>query len=109
MVFRVRETVYIGNSYESSIANGWINRYVTANGYVEIANSKGTFAAGQIIYGVDSGFSLTLTEFNLKLLDLWDFEDGDYVVQDDGQFVALDAHFTGDDSEQFQTEHLVVL
>tara|TARA_R110000868_G_scaffold248562_4_gene505146 strand:+ start:62 stop:397 length:336 start_codon:yes stop_codon:yes gene_type:complete len=109
MSFYERETIYVGNSYDSSIANGYINRYISANGYLELANTKGEFAAGQIIYGVSSGFSLLLSEFITKKIDApdgWDTEN--YVVQDDGSVVAQDAHFTGSAVQEYIRDNIII-
>lgn len=110
MSFYERETIYVGNSYESSIANGYINRYNTTNGYVELANTRGEFAAGQILYGVTSGFSLLLSEFNAQRIDApdgWDTEN--YLTQDDGSVVAQDAHFTGSSVQEYIRDNIIIV
>ena len=109
MPFKFRETVYVGNSYDSSIANGYINRYNSANGYVEIANTRGEFAEGQIIYGVVSGFSQLLSEFTTRKLDApdgWNTEN--YITLDNGAVIALDSHFQ-DEVSDYSNDGIIIL
>lgn len=107
-MFKQNETIYVGNSYESSVANGRINRYNSSNGYVEIANSQGIFSEGDIIYGVHSNFSIRLSEFNIMKIDAPDAWEDNFITQDNGEVIAEDAHFTGLDIQEYQKDHLIV-
>ena len=103
-MFRPNEIVYTGNSFESSQANGRINRYNSANGYVEIANGRGVFTQGDLIFGLVSGFSVRLSEFTYKKIDPPDGWDEDFITLDTGELVSLTDH-----NNDYDKTYMVVL
>jgi hypothetical protein len=84
------------------------------SGQATIQNLSQTPQAGQTLTGEDSGQSFVLSDFTVS--DSYDSEDGyDYsdvidhmVVCDDGSAIAIDSYFTGKDSQDYQTEGIVV-
>ena len=107
MSFRIAERVYTGNSIESAQTIGTVN--FRSDGSLEIINIQGVaLKIGDIIYGEDSGYSFSINSLIENRVGAgipWDTQN--YVVQDDGAFVALDEFFTGTDSQNYQKDLLV--
>jgi hypothetical protein len=90
-------------------ANGIIQYWNSANGYIAINTIQGTFAAGDTVVGQQSGFTLTLTDF--QLLDELPSIDWDqtYMVIADNGILAVDDHFTGVTwTQDYQRDHIIV-
>ena len=102
------ETVYTGNSLETAITTARAN--YNADGLLQFIDVEGPmFAEGDLVFGEDSGFSARLTGVAL-VPDIitgqaWD---EDFITQDDGSLIALDAYFTGANSQYYQKDNLVV-
>jgi hypothetical protein len=102
------ETIRIGNS-TARIKN------IYANGLIVIYDVRGSMEAGDTVTCDESGETITLTNFAITsdydlYYDDFDFEwtDDRIVVQDDGQYVAQDAHFTGLPSQDYQKTNIVI-
>lgn len=108
MTLRFGEVVRAGNS------TARVKNYYSANGLVVLMDVSGDFKAGTTIVGDDSGTSLTLSNFVISdPYDLY-YEDNtlfeiidDLVSIDTGELVAIDEYFTGDESQDYQTDGLV--
>lgn len=109
MSWNFNEIVRSGNSMAR------VKNYYPDTGLLVIYDIYGVFGVGDTIIGDESGTTLTLTEFNISYdFDLyydpnyWE-ETLPFVIYDDsGEFVALDEHFTGLPSQDYQTTYLVV-
>jgi hypothetical protein len=110
MSWNYNEIVRSGNSQAR------VKNYYPDTGLIVIYDIYGEFKVGDTIVGDESGTTLTLSEFNIS----YDFDlyyDPEYwepiipnVVYDgNGQFVALDEHFTQKPSQDYQTTYLVVV
>lgn len=120
-MFRTNEVVTSGNS------TARVNYYFPSNNFIVLIDTKGSFKPGDVITGRDSGFSVTLVDFSLDnkfdtgtvdpfidiiaqavTLGINDREPIEGVDDSDGELVAIDEYFTGEESEDFQTAGLVV-
>lgn len=119
MTWKFNEIVRSGNSQAR------VKNYYAANGLIILIDIKGRIGVGSTIVGDDSGTVLTLTNF--EIADKYDsdfnptyWEDLlfngqsilDSVVYDEGEegnWLALDEHFTGTPSEDYQIDYLVVV
>lgn len=82
--------------------------YNAANGHIAINNITGEFSAGQTIHGVESGFTMTLQSFTQRdEMAEFTYDQTNWVVSDTG-VVAIDDHFTGNPSQEYQDDHIVV-
>lgn len=107
-MFQQGETVYTGNSLESAITTARVN--YNADGLLQFINVVGPmFKEGDLVFGEDSGFSARLTgaELTPDIITGQDWDE-DFITQDDGSFIALDAYFTGANSQYYQKDNLVV-
>lgn len=110
MSWAYNEVVRAGNS------TARVKNYYSDTGLLVLYDIKGEFSAGTIITGDDSGTTTTLTEFTVSLdYDL--YYEPDYwntilanAVYDEGsgELIALDPHFTGKASQDYQTTYIVV-
>lgn len=109
MSWNFNEIVRSGNSMAR------LKNYYPDTGLVVLYDIKGVFEPGDTIIGDDSGTILTLSEFTISYdYDL--YYEPEYwqqvlpiVIYDgNGKIVALDAHFTGLPSQDYQTTYLVV-
>lgn len=119
-MFKNNEVVTSGNS------TARLNYYFPANNFVVLIDIRGEFTAGSVITGEDSGFSVVLQDFSidqkydtgssnpfaevLPSMVTLGINDRDYIegVDDsDGEPVAIDEYFTGDESQDYQTAGLV--
>lgn len=119
MKWNYNEIVRSGNSQAR------IKNYYVDTGLVVLYDIKGIFEVGSTIVGDDSGNVLTLSEFEISnAYDIgyeptyWEdlLDNGksiiDGVVCDEGEegnWIALDEHFTGKSSEDYQIDYLVVV
>jgi hypothetical protein len=110
MTWAFNEIVRAGNS------TARVKNYYPETGFIVLYDIYGEFDEGAVITGDDSGTSTTLTEFNVAFeFDI--FYDPDpwepvlplIVTLDSGSYVALDEHFTGKASQEYQTENLVTI
>lgn len=111
MSWNFNEVVRSGNSQAR------VKNYYPETGLLVIYDIYGVFEVGDTLVGDETGTTLTLSEFNIS----YDFDlyyDPNYwepiipnVVYDEGsgEFVALDEHFTGLASQDYQTTYLVVV
>jgi hypothetical protein len=111
MSWNFNEIVRSGNSQAR------VKNYYPDTGLLVIYDIYGVFEVGDTIIGDESGTTLTLTEFNISYdFDLyydptyWDNVLPNVVYQEsDGEILALDEHFTGLPSQDYQTTYLVVV
>ena len=107
--FKLHEVVRSGNS------TALVKAYFPANNYIHLYNIYGVIGAGSTIVGDDSGASLTLANFTISsaedeyVYDPWLDIEPTAIVLDDGRWVALDAHFTGETSQEYQPDYVVTL
>lgn len=110
MTWNFNETVRAGNS------TARIKNYYPDTGLVVLYDINGSFDVGTTITGDDSGTTLTLSEFAItRDYDLyyepeyWQSIIENIIYTDNGEIVALDAHFTGKLNQDYQTTYLVVV
>lgn len=110
MTWNFNEVVRAGNS------TARVKNYYPDTGLLVLYDIEGVFEPGSVVIGDDSGTTLTLTEFNLaREFDL--YYDPTYwepvlpiaIYDGNGELVALEEHFTGTPSQDYQTTYLVVL
>ena len=109
MNWNYNEVVRSGNSMAR------LKNYYPDTGLVVLYDISGVFEPGDTIIGDDSGTELTISEFNISY-DYDMYYEPTYwqevlpiVVYDgNGKIVALDKHFTGKPSQDYQTTYLVV-
>lgn len=110
MSWMFNETVRCGNS------SARVKNYYADTGLIVLYDIVGEFAAGDTIVGDESGTSLTLTTFTLS--SDYDFGyDPDYwtavlengIYDGNGKMIALDRHFTGKVSQDYQTTYLLAV
>ena len=108
MSFYNKERVYTGNSIESAPSIGTVN--YNTEGLLQFINVIGDmFVVGDLVFGEDSGYSgriLTADE-SIDIITGQSY-DLDYITLDTGEAVALDAHFNGSASQEYQTTYIVV-
>ena len=109
MTWNYNEIVRAGNS------TARIKNYYPETGLVVLIDIEGVFEPGMTIVGDDSNTSLTLTNFVLsREFDLyydptyWESVLPSVIYDGNGEIVALDEHFTGKPSQDYQTTYLVV-
>ena len=83
-----------------------------ANGTIVLYDIRGSLSTGDTITCDDSGEIITLTNFAITddydlYYEDFDWDDDGLVVQDNGAFIAQDAHFTGLTSQNYQTTNLI--
>jgi len=86
-----------------------------ANGLIVLMDINGTIQAGTTITGDDSEETITLSAFEISdAFDLY-YDEGsineyldNLIVQDNGAFIAQDAHFTGKDSQNYQITNYII-
>lgn len=109
MNWNYNEIVRSGNSQAR------VKNFYPDTGLIILYDIKGIIEAGMTIVGDESNTSLTLTTF--EILDIYDFDfDPTYwddilenVIYDgNGNWIALDEHFTGKPSQDYQITYLVV-
>lgn len=109
MSFRIGEVVRSGN------ATARVKNYYPETDLLVLMDIEGTISSGSTVVGDDSGASKTFTMFVINNdYDLnyeptnWD-NTLDFITLDDGEFVAIDQHFDGTDSQDYQTTYMVTL
>lgn len=109
MSFRIGETVRSGN------ATARVKSYNKVTGFLVLMNIEGDIRAGSTVVGDDSNFIKTFSsftisnEYDLGFADTsWDNTENN-IVLDDGAFVAIDRHFDGSPSQDYQTTYMVTL
>ena len=111
MSWHFNEIVRSGNSQAR------VKNFYPDTGLIVLYDIKGSIGPGSTIVGDDSGTTLTLTQFNIALEYDLGYEPDywsnilDKVVYDNGtgEMLALDEHFTGEPSQDYQTKYLVVI
>lgn len=119
MTWQFNEVVRSGNSQAR------VKNYYPETGLIILIDIKGDIAVGSTIIGDDSGTVLTLTNFEISEKYDSGFDPTywtdplfngksvlDSVVYDEGtqgNWLALDEHFTGKPSQDYQTDYLVVV
>ena len=119
MTWKHNEIVRSGNSQAR------VKNFYPDTGFIVLMDIKGSIGVGSTIVGDDSGTTLTLTNF--EIADKYDsgydptyWDDPlfngqsvlDSVIYDEGEvgyWLALDEHFTGQPSQDYQIDYLVVL
>lgn len=109
MSWSFNEVVRSGNS------TARVKNYYPDTGLVVLYDIYGQFEAGDTIVGDDSGTELTLSEFTLSYdYDLyydptyWESILPIVIYDGNGNIIALEEHFTGLPSQDYQTKYLVV-
>jgi glycosyltransferase involved in cell wall biosynthesis len=109
MTWQLNELVYSGNNQAR------VKNYYPDTGLIVIYDIYGDFQAGMTIVGGETGTTLTLTEFNITLdydlryePDEWEQALADAIYDGDGNIVALEEHFTGLLSQDYQFKYYVV-
>lgn len=110
MTWAFNETVRAGNS------TARVKNYYPETGLLVLYDIQGEFSEGSIITGDDSGTTVTISEFTVAFEydifydpDPWEPYLPLIVSLDSGSYVALDSHFTGKPSQEYQVENLVVI
>ena len=110
MNWAFNETVRAGNS------TARVKNYYPDTGLLVLYDINGEFAEGSIITGDDSGSTVVFSEFTVSFdydiyydPDPWEAILPNIVSLDSGSYVATDAFFTGLESQEYQTENLVVI
>ena len=108
-MWRVGELVRTGNS------TGTVKSYNPDTTEIVITNINGEFKTGDFITGDDSGASGILNNFRIdeeydmsndnKWIEIEDIA----VTLDSGAYVAIDEHFDGTESQDYQMENIVTL
>lgn len=109
MTWNFNEVVRSGNS------TARVKNYYPEIGLIVLMDIQGEFEPGMTIVGDDSNTTLSLTNFTIsREFDLfydptyWDDVLPFVVYDGNGEIVALDEHFTGKPSQDYQTTYLVV-
>jgi hypothetical protein len=109
MSWNFNEVVRSGNSQAR------VKNYYPDTGLLVIYDIYGVFQVGDTIIGDDTGTTLTLSEFNISYdYDLyydpeyWDSVLPDVIADGNGEIIAMDEHFTGVLSQDYQTTYLLV-
>jgi hypothetical protein len=109
-------TWYFNEIVRSGNSQARIKNYYPDTGLIVLYDIKGVIEAGSTIVGDESGTTTTLTnfviarEFDLGYEpDYWDYILENGIYDDSGDFIALDAHFTGKPSQDYQTTYWIVL
>jgi len=109
MSWNFNEVVRSGNSQAR------VKNYYPDTGLLVLYDIYGKFEYGDVVVGDDSGTELTLSEFTVSYdYDL--YYDPNYwetvlpilIYDGNGKIVAMDKHFTGLPSQDYQTTYLVV-
>lgn len=109
MAFLNHERVYTGNDINYAPSIGIVN--YNADGVLQFINVQGNmFQPGDLVLGEDSGYSMVLqaTDETIDIITGQAYDGYDLITLDNGSVVALDAHFTGKTSQDYQTTYLVV-
>lgn len=107
MTWFVNEIVRSGNS------TARVKSFNTATSFIVLFDIQGSFPDGCTIVGDDSGTSGILNGFTVSdaydgeeyATDAWD--ELDYFVGDENGLLAIDEHFNGTVSQDYQTTYLV--
>lgn len=109
MSWLLNETVIAGNSQAR------VKNYYPDTGLIVLYDIKGSIGPGSVIVGTESGTTLQLTDFNIALEydlgyepDNWTQALQKAIYDGNGNLVALERHFTGLPSQDYQTTYLVV-
>lgn len=110
MTWIYNEVVTSGNS------TARVKYYNEQTGLIVLYDIRGTFGPGSTIVGEDSGTTLTLTNFSIDSTFDLGYDDDDFeaifenTIYDEGsgEMIALDDHFTGKKTQDYQTKYLVV-
>jgi hypothetical protein len=109
MNWQYNEVVRAGN------ATAKIKNFYPDTGLVVLYFIEGEFKPGMTIVGDESGETLTLDAFNITFdydmgyePDYWETVLVDAIYDGLGNLVALDKHFTGKPSQDYQVTYLVV-
>jgi hypothetical protein len=104
----INEVIRFGNT------TGRVKNYY-ANGLIVIYDIRGNLSAGDTITCDDSGEVVVLNNFTISNdYDLYyedfdlEWDDDRIVVQDNGEYVFQDAHYTGLPSQDYQTTNVVI-
>jgi hypothetical protein len=110
MSFRIGEVVRSGN------ATARVKNYYLDTDLLVLMDIRGTISSGTTVVGDDSGATKTFTSFIINddydlnyEFEGWQEIEEFVVTLDDGEYVAIDEHFTGNDSDDYQTTNIVVL
>ena len=102
----INETIRLGNN-TARIKNHY------ANGLIVIYDINGEFNSGDVVTCDESGEVITLNNFQISIpYDIYYDDQGfdnvdNFITLDNGEFVALDKHFTGKPSQDSQTDYLL--
>jgi hypothetical protein len=109
-MWRVGEVVRTGNS------TGVVKSYDSVTTLIVITNINGVFETGDFIIGDDSGSSGILNnfivseEYDINYADKsWSLIEDISITIDTGSYVAIDDHFDGKPSQDYQTRNIVTI
>ena len=109
MTWHFDEVVCSGNSQAR------VKNYYPETGLLVLCDIQGVIEKGMTIVGDDSGTSLTLSNFQIAYeYDMgyeptqWEEIFDNAICDDSGRLVALEDHFTGKPSQEYQTTYIVV-
>lgn len=107
--FLLHEIVRSGN------ATARVKQFEVANNFIVLMDINGTIGVGSTITGDESGAEMTLisfdnesTNYDTYVYDPWTAIFPVAIVLDNGAWVALDTHFTGLESQDYQPDYVVV-
>lgn len=110
MSWAFNETVRSGNS------TARVKNFYPDTGLLVLYDINGEFKEGSIIIGDDTGTTVEFSNFTVSFdydiyydPDPWETILDNIVTLDSGSYVATDAFFTGLESQEYQTENLVVI
>lgn len=109
-MWRVGELVRKNNS------TAIVKNYFSSNNFIVLTDINGSFQSGDIITGDDSEMTGTLNNFTISNVYDSNFADESWsniediaITLDSGSYVAIDAHFDGTLSQDYQTRNIVTL
>lgn len=109
-MWNFNEVVRSGNS------TARVKNFYPESGLLVLMDIQGSFESGMTIVGDESGETLTLSNFTIsREYDLgfeptyWENVLSNVVYDGNGELIALEEHFTGKPSQDYQTTYLVVI
>jgi hypothetical protein len=108
-------TWYFNEVVRSGNSTARVKNFYPETGLIVLMDIEGSFEPGMTIIGDDSNTSITLTNFTIsREYDLgfdptyWEDIIDNVIYDGSGEIIALEEHFTGKPSQDYQTKYLVV-
>lgn len=109
-------TWYYNEIVRSGNSQARVKNFYPETGLLVLYDIHGDIGVGSTIVGDDSGTTLTLTQFNISLEydlgyepDYWETYLEKAIYDGNGNLVALEEHFTGKPSQDYQTTYMVTI